>query len=133
MKIPSLKLTANAPENRSPQKERIVFQPSIFRCYVSFRESNIEHLNVFWSFLVKSACFFYFSFHLSNYISEMIQPISPKMLHFVQEIQIASFMLAPTFTSKIPPDDHQEKNDALPKDQGNLRSKSRSKRLEDWI
>ena len=37
--IPSLKLTANAPENRSSQKETIVFQPSIFRCEnVSFRE-----------------------------------------------------------------------------------------------
>ena len=31
----SLKLTANAPENRPSQKETIVFQPSIFRCYAS--------------------------------------------------------------------------------------------------
>ena len=40
--IPSLKLTAKAPENKPfrPQKERIVFQPSIFRCYVSFREGR---------------------------------------------------------------------------------------------
>ena len=29
--LPSLKLTANAPENRPSQKETIVFQPSIFR------------------------------------------------------------------------------------------------------
>ena len=39
----SLKLTAKAPENRAelPQKETIVFQPSIFRCEnVSFREGN---------------------------------------------------------------------------------------------
>ncbi len=28
------------PENRPSQKETIVFQPSIFRCYVSFRECN---------------------------------------------------------------------------------------------
>ena len=32
---------------------------------------------------------------------------------------------------EVPPDDHQEKNDALPKDQGSLRSKSQSKWLED--
>ena len=36
-KLPSLKLTAKAPENRPSQKETIVFQPSIFRCYVSFQ------------------------------------------------------------------------------------------------
>ena len=29
-----------APENRPSQKETIVFQPSIFRCYVSLREGN---------------------------------------------------------------------------------------------
>ena len=29
-----------APENRPSQKETIVFQPSIFRAYVSFREGN---------------------------------------------------------------------------------------------
>ena len=38
----SLKLTANVPENRqNPKKERIVFQPSIFRCEnVSFRKGT---------------------------------------------------------------------------------------------
>ena len=36
--VPSLKLTIFSPENRPSQKERIVFQPSIFRGYVSFRE-----------------------------------------------------------------------------------------------
>ncbi len=30
--VPSLKLTAKAPENRPSQKERIIFQPTIFRC-----------------------------------------------------------------------------------------------------
>ena len=34
----SLKLTSKAPENRPSQKETIVFQPSIFRCYVCFRK-----------------------------------------------------------------------------------------------
>ena len=29
-----------APENRPSQKETIVFQPSIFRCFDSFREGN---------------------------------------------------------------------------------------------
>ncbi len=42
--LPSLTLTANAPENRSTPKCRnvLVFQPSIFRCElaVSFREGN---------------------------------------------------------------------------------------------
>ena len=38
----SRKLTANAPENRLSQMERIVFQSSIFRCEkVSFREGNM--------------------------------------------------------------------------------------------
>ena len=36
--VHSLKLTANCPENRPSQKETIVFQPSISRGYVSFRE-----------------------------------------------------------------------------------------------
>ena len=40
--IPSLKLTANAPENRPKRSNRkVVFQPSIFRGeHVSFREGN---------------------------------------------------------------------------------------------
>ena len=38
--LPSLKLTANAPENRPGPKRKVVFQPSIFRCYVSFREGT---------------------------------------------------------------------------------------------
>ena len=41
--VSSLKLTANAPENRVSQKETIVFQPSIFRCYVSFREGKLPN------------------------------------------------------------------------------------------
>ena len=36
----TLPKTNMAPENRPSQKEGIVFQPSIFRCYVSFREGN---------------------------------------------------------------------------------------------
>ena len=43
--VHSLKLTANAPENRPkrPKRKRSysnIFQPSIFRCYVSFREGR---------------------------------------------------------------------------------------------
>ena len=41
--LPSLKLTVrHAPENRSfdPKGNEKVFQPSIFRCYVSFREGS---------------------------------------------------------------------------------------------
>ena len=37
---PTLPETNIAPENRHSQKETIVFQPSIFRCYVSFREGS---------------------------------------------------------------------------------------------
>ena len=33
----------NAPENKSSQNERIVFQPSVFRWYVSFREGVFKH------------------------------------------------------------------------------------------
>ena len=38
---PTLPRTNIAPEHMVFQKETIVFQPSIFRCYVSFREGNI--------------------------------------------------------------------------------------------
>ena len=34
-----------APENRPSQKETIVFQPSIFRGYVSFRECNKQQIS----------------------------------------------------------------------------------------
>ena len=38
-RLPSLKLTAKAPENRPHPKRKLTFQPSIFRCEnVSFRE-----------------------------------------------------------------------------------------------
>ena len=47
-KIPSLKLTAKAPENRafSPKRKCIIFQPSIFGCKlaVSFREGTFQNL-----------------------------------------------------------------------------------------
>ena len=39
------KLTANAPENRPGPKRKLVFQSSIFRVYVSFREGKIEKPN----------------------------------------------------------------------------------------
>ena len=42
--IHSLK-TNIAPENRPFQKDTIVFQPSIFRCYVSFREVSSPDIN----------------------------------------------------------------------------------------
>ena len=43
--VPSLKLTANTLKNRPPEKETIVFQPSIFRCEnVGFREGLIARL-----------------------------------------------------------------------------------------
>ena len=35
----SLKLTAKGPENRPGPKRKLIFQPSIFRCY-SFKEGN---------------------------------------------------------------------------------------------
>ena len=38
---PTLPETNVAPESRPSQKERIVFQPSIFRCDVSFREGTL--------------------------------------------------------------------------------------------
>ena len=46
--LPSLKLTVR-PENMPFQKETIVFQPSIFRCYVIFREGSPIQMN--WSSL----------------------------------------------------------------------------------
>ena len=41
------KTNSLAPEKLPSQKETIVFQPSIFRCYVSFREGN--HTSFPWS------------------------------------------------------------------------------------
>ena len=38
--LPSLKLTAKAPENRPGPKRKFLFQPSIFRGYVKLREGN---------------------------------------------------------------------------------------------
>ncbi len=38
--LPSLKLTASSPLKIGHSKRKLVFQPSIFRCYVSFREGN---------------------------------------------------------------------------------------------
>ena len=38
--VHSLKLTAKAPENRPGPKRKLIFQPSIFRCYVSGTETN---------------------------------------------------------------------------------------------
>ena len=38
--IPSLKLTAFSHLKRWHPKRKLVFQPSIFRCHVSFREGN---------------------------------------------------------------------------------------------
>ena len=48
--IPSLKLTAKAPEKMASQKERLVLQASIFRCYLSFREGiciNKKSLSIY--------------------------------------------------------------------------------------
>ena len=39
--LPSLKLTVRTRKQAGPQKETIVFQPSIFGCYVSFREGML--------------------------------------------------------------------------------------------
>ena len=39
-RLHSLKLTANAPENRPGPKRKRIFQPSIFRFYISFREDS---------------------------------------------------------------------------------------------
>ena len=36
----TLKLTAKAPENRPGPERKLTFQPSIFRCYVSFTEGR---------------------------------------------------------------------------------------------
>ena len=45
---PSLKLTAKAHENRVSQRETIIFQPSILRCYVSFRDGNLFLVMLFY-------------------------------------------------------------------------------------
>ena len=47
-----------APENRSSQKEILIFQPSIFRCYVSFREgrSKLAWGTPFWKEREQTLC-----------------------------------------------------------------------------
>ena len=49
--LPSLKLTAKAHENWVSQRETIVFQPSILRCYVSFRDGNLFLVMLFYQLL----------------------------------------------------------------------------------
>ena len=53
-KLPSLKLTANAPVDRPGPKRKIIFQPSIFRCEnVSFRECNYWRYTYFhWTIIM---------------------------------------------------------------------------------
>ena len=46
MTLPSLKLTFSPLKIGHPKSE-VVFQPSIFRCYVSFREGIYSHSIVF--------------------------------------------------------------------------------------
>ncbi len=41
LELSSLKLTANAPENTRGPKRKFIFQPSIFRGHVSFREGKL--------------------------------------------------------------------------------------------
>ena len=45
--IPSLELTAKAPETRPSKEESVVSQPSIFSGYVSFREGKWPKINGF--------------------------------------------------------------------------------------
>ncbi len=47
--VHSLKLTANASENRPGSKRKVMFQPSIFQCYDSFREGKQEAGSIFLS------------------------------------------------------------------------------------
>ena len=55
-RIPSVKLTANARENRPGPKRNFIFQPVIFRAYVSFREcSNHQQYSPIYPDLVDSS------------------------------------------------------------------------------
>ena len=40
--LPSLKLTAKAPENRPKPNRKVVFQASIFRGYISVRDGKLD-------------------------------------------------------------------------------------------
>ncbi len=82
----SLKLTANAPENRPSKKETIVFQPPIFRCEnVSLREGSYPPvLSVdlllnkgtptqrTWFFLLRR-----FSWQTRSWVEVIFQPSNP--------------------------------------------------------
>ncbi len=57
LELPSLKLTANAPENRPKPNRKVVFQPSIFRGYVSFREGKNQNRKHLYTILHLSAIF----------------------------------------------------------------------------
>ena len=43
LKVPSLKLTAKATESRSSKTRKFIFQPLIFKGYVSFRDGSMYH------------------------------------------------------------------------------------------
>ena len=60
--LPSLKLTAKAPENRPGNKGKLGFRPSIFRCELLVLEGGI-HFNPskrkYWSRILAGICFFW--------------------------------------------------------------------------
>ena len=47
LEIPSVKLTAKAPENMASQKETIVFQPSIFRGELLAAADEGDYRNIY--------------------------------------------------------------------------------------
>ena len=55
---PMMKQTAKAPENRlgPKRKQQVVFQPSIFKCHVSFREGISRIGIVSHIFLMVNSC-----------------------------------------------------------------------------
>ena len=53
--LPETEKTSHLPGCAGPQKETIVFQPSMFRCYISFREGKWSREQFLDFFCVKKA------------------------------------------------------------------------------
>ena len=83
-----------APENRPSQKEpTVVFQPSMFRCHVSFREGIVF------------VCFVWYSRSYRTQAQFSI-PLRDDVLTFTQEIQRPTFAFAHRYEMGILDMDH---------------------------
>ena len=79
LELLSLKLTY-PPENRPGPKRKVIFQPSIFRCYGSFREGMPQGLPFFFTLIFQKRSF------LENFICRPQVIFHPKTSNSISRI-----------------------------------------------